>query len=229
MTAGGNTMLRFETRRVIVAVLESSHPNRVHHWQRFRVAEFIVIIIGAALVNNLVLFQFMGVSPVLSGRVTARPDTAVVLSLFTLFLLLASAAINHLLYYTLLEPLDLTYLRLITFMLVIALLVSLLEAWLQCHKPVLRERLGIAVPMLAANTAILAASLLSLDREYGLAQSLAHAAGAGIGFGIVMLLFTGIRQRLQRDMAPRPFRGAAIQLISAGLLALGFIGFAGIV
>lgn len=192
-------------------------------------AEFIVIIIGAALVNNLVLLQFMGVSPVLSGRATARLDTAVVLSLATLALLLLSAVINHLLYHTLLVPLDLVFLRLITFMLVIALLVSLLDIGLQRRSPLLRERLGLAVPMLAANTAILATSLLSLDQEFGLAQTVAYAAGAGIGFGIVTFLFTGIRQRLLRDAAPRPFRGAAIHLISAGLMALGFLGFAGIV
>jgi len=191
--------------------------------------EFIVIIIGAALVNNLVLLQFMGVSSVLSERATARLDTALVLSLSTLALLLVSAAINHLLYHTLLAPLGLVYLRLITFMLVIALLVSLLEILLQRHYPLLRTRLGPAVPMLAANTAILAASLLSLDQQYSLGQTLAHAAGAGIGFAIVTFLFTGIRHRLSHDAAPAPLRGAPIHLISASLLALGFLGFAGIV
>jgi len=193
------------------------------------VPEFIVIIIGAALVNNLVLLQFMGVSPILSGRISARLDTATALSLSTLVLLLVSAAINHLLYYLLLVPLDLVYLRLVTFMLVIALLVSLLEIVLQRRYPLLRTRLGPAVPMLAANTAILATTLLGLDQEYSLVQTLAHAAGAGIGFAIVTFLFTGIRHRLDHDAAPGPLRGAPIQLISAGLLALGFLGFAGIV
>src|SRR5690606_13409443 len=144
----------------------------------------IVIIIGAALVNNLVLLQFMGVSPILSGRASARVDTAIALSLCTLLLLLASAAVNHRLYYLLLVPVVLVYLRLITFMLVIALLVGLLETLLQRRYPLLRTRLGAAVPMLAANTAILATTLLGLDQEYSFAQTLAHAAGAGIGFAI---------------------------------------------
>src|SRR5690606_23228036 len=175
------------------------------------------------------LLQFMGVSPILSGRISARLDTATALSLSTLVLLLVSAAINHLLYYLLLVPLDLVYLRLVTFMLVIALLVSLLAIVLQRRYPLLRTRPAAAVPMLGANTAIRATTLLGLDQEYSLVQTLAHAAGAGIGFAIVTFLFAGIRHRLDHDAAPGPLRGAPIQLISAGLLALGFLGFAGIV
>src|SRR5690606_17902863 len=108
----------------------------------------------------------MGVSPILSGRISARLDTATALSLSTLVLLLVSAAINHLLYYLLLVPLDLFYLRLVTFMLVIALLVSLLEIVLQRRYPLLRTRLGAAAPILAANAAVLATALLGLDQEY---------------------------------------------------------------
>lgn len=192
-------------------------------------ADFLAIVVGAALVNNFVLLQFLGMVTLFDARVSGRMDTALAMSVATGLILLFSALLNHLLYYFLLVPLELEYLRLVIFMLIIGTQVTLIDVFIRRRYALLHERLGNALPLLAANTAILAAAVLSLNKEYSLVQTMAQAIGAAIGFAIVMMLFAGIQQRLQTAAVPTPFRGSAISLISAGLMALGFLGFEGIV
>lgn len=192
-------------------------------------ADFLAIVVGAALVNNFVLLQFLGVVTLFDSRVSGRIDTALAMSIATALVLMISALLNHFLYYHLLLALQLEYLRLVAFMLVIGVQVTLIDVFIRRRYALLHRRLGNALPLLAANTAILGAALLSLNKEYTLLETMAQATGAAIGFTVVMMLFAGMQQRLQTAAVPMPFRGAAISLISAGLMALGFLGFEGLV
>lgn len=183
------------------------------------------ILVSAVLVNNIVLVRFLGLCPFVG--VSHRLEGALGMGLATTFVLTVSAVLNHLVYTWVLLPLDAGYLRIIAFMLVIAAAVQFTEIIVRRTNPLLYQVLGIYLPLIASNCAILGITLLNLEAEYGLVAATVSAFGAAAGFTLVLLLFTGIRDRVAAADVPRPFKGAAIALISAGLLSLGFMGFGG--
>jgi electron transport complex protein RnfA len=188
-------------------------------------AELAFILIGALLVNNFVLAQFLGLCPFIGA--SGQYDTAASMGLATTFVLTLAAAASWLLYHGVLVPLDLTYLRIVSFIVVIAGTVQLTELYLKSVSPLLHQLLGIYLPLITSNCAVLGVALLALQQRLSFAETLVYAVGAALGFTLVMVLFAAIRERLVHAAVPAPFQGAPITLISAGILALGFMGFAG--
>jgi electron transport complex protein RnfA len=187
--------------------------------------ELFLIVVGALLVNNFVLAQFLGLCPFMG--VTGQYQPALAMGLATAFVLTTSAAAAHLLHHAVLAPLDLEFLRIIVFIVVIAGVVQLTERVLRANSPLLHQVLGIYLPLITSNCAVLAVALLALGMELGFLQTVAYALGAAGGFSLVMVLFAALRERLDHAPVPGPFRGAPVTLISAGILSLAFMGFAG--
>jgi electron transport complex protein RnfA len=189
--------------------------------------KLILIIIGAVLVNNFVLARFLGICPFLG--VSKKLETAVGMSGAVLFVLTMASVATWLIYHYLLVPFDLVFLRTVSFILVIAVLVQLVELVLQKLSPALNKALGIYLPLITTNCAVLGLSVLNIQKEYTLIESAVFGIGAGLGFGLAMVLFSGLRERIELCDAPVCFRGTAIGLVTAGLLSLAFMGFAGLV
>ncbi|MDX1490417.1 MAG: Rnf-Nqr domain containing protein [Pseudohongiellaceae bacterium] len=191
--------------------------------------EFIVIIVAAALANNYVLVQFLGASTVYSLPLGSKLEPAIAFGIANLLIIVGSGALNYLLYHALLVPTATTYLYLVMFMLINSLLVVLLDAiWQRLHQSSYLP-LKSSMLMIAINTCVLGSTLISLERNSDFLITLAQALGAGLGFLIVMVLLSAMRIKLSDPRIPAPFQGSAIAIISAGLLALGFLGFVGIV
>jgi Na+-translocating ferredoxin:NAD+ oxidoreductase subunit A len=187
--------------------------------------ELLLILIGAMLVNNFVLVQFLGLCPFVG--VSGRLDNALAMGTATTFVLTLSASVSYLLYHLVLIPLGLEYLRIISFIVVIAALVQLTEIYVRATSPVLYQALGIYLPLITTNCAVLGVALLALNLELGLLATVLYAAGAAAGFTLVLALFAALRERINTARIPQPFAGAPITLITAGLMALGFMGFQG--
>lgn len=188
-------------------------------------AELALILLGALLVNNFVLAQFLGLCPFIG--VTGQYDAAASMGLATTFVLTLSAAISYLVYHGVLVTLGLTYLKIIVFIVVIAAVVQFTERYLRATSPLLHQVLGIYLPLITTNCAVLGVALLSLQQNLTFAQTLAYAMGAAIGFSLVVVVFAAIRERLRNARVPSAFAGAPITLITAGILSLAFMGFAG--
>jgi len=184
----------------------------------------LVLLLSALLVNNFVLAQFLGLCPFMGS--TTRSDTATAMALATTFVLTLSAAMSYLLYTQVLQPLGLQYLNIIVFIVAIAAVVQFTELYLRSVSPLLHQVLGIYLPLITTNCAVLAVALLAVQQQLSLWHTLLFAAGAALGFVLVMVLFAALRERLSQQV-PLAFQGAPIALISAGLMALGFMGFAG--
>ena len=189
--------------------------------------DLALILISALLVNNFVLAQFLGLCPFMG--ITRGYDTALATGVATTFVLTLSAITAYFLYHGVLVPLDLTYLRLIAFIVVIAGVVQVLQAYLRATSPVLHQLLGMYLPLITSNCAVLGVALLAINQELSLAQTTFFAVGAAAGFTLVMVLFGAMREGLQHAHIPLPFRGVPIALISAGLMSLAFMGFQGLV
>ena len=189
---------------------------------------YLLIIIGAVLVNNFVLTQFLGICPFLG--VSKKLSTAIGMSLAVIFVMtLAVAATWPLQHYVLEnEKLDLAYLQTIVFILVIASLVQLVEIIMRKFSPPLYRALGIYLPLITTNCAILGVAILSIQERMNYAKSLLFAVASGVGFLLALLIFAGIRERLDLVPVPDCMKGAPIGLITAGILALAFMGFSGI-
>lgn len=185
-----------------------------------------LILIATVLVNNFVLTQFLGLCPFVG--VTGRLDNAIAMGGATAFVLTLSAAVSYLLNHLVLVPLGLEYLRILTFVLVIASLVQATEATIRAASPVLHQVLGIYLPLITTNCAVLGVALLSLAQGLGFVETLVYAFGASLGFTLVMVVFAAMRERLDDTRVPAAFRGAPIVLLNAGLLSLAFMGFRGI-
>lgn len=185
-----------------------------------------LILIGAALVNNFVLAQFLGLCPFMG--VTRQYQPALAMGLATAFVLTTSAAVSHVLYHAVLVPLDLTFLRIVVFIVVIASVVQLTERVLRASHPLLYEVLGLYLPLITSNCAVLAVALLAIGQDLGFLETVVYGVGAALGFSLVMVLFAALRERLQHAPVPAPFRGAPVALVTAGILSLGFMGFAGL-
>jgi electron transport complex protein RnfA len=188
-------------------------------------SELFVILVGTALVNNFVLVRFLGLCPFLG--VSRNLEAAAGMSLATAFVLTLSSAAAYLLQRYLLAPLDLEYLRTIAFILVIAASVQLTEIMVRRTSPVLHQVLGIYIPLIATNCAVLGVALLNVQQSKGFVQSVFYGFGAAAGFALVLVTFAAIRERLEAADVPAPFRGAAIALMTAGIMSLAFMGFSG--
>ncbi len=188
-------------------------------------AELAFILVGALLVNNFVLAQFLGLCPFIGT--SGQYDTAAAMGLATTFVLTLAATLSWTLYQFVLVPFELEYLRIIVFIVVIAATVQLTELYLSSTSPVLHQVLGIYLPLITSNCAVLGVTLLALQRDLTFAQTIVFTIGAALGFTLVLVLFAAIRERLDHARIPPAFAGAPITLITAGILSLAFMGFAG--
>ncbi len=187
----------------------------------------VLIIVSAVFVNNFVLNRFLGICPFLG--VSKRVNTALGMSAAVVFVMTMASAATWLAYEYLLVPFDLVYLQTVTFILVIAALVQVVETVLLKFSPALYKALGIYLPLITTNCAVLGVAVLNIQKEYNLLETTVFGFGAAVGFGFAMLIFSGIRERIELCDTPVPFKGTAIGLVTAGLLALAFWGFTGLV
>ena len=188
--------------------------------------ELILIAIGAALVNNVVLSQFLGICAFLG--VSKKMDTAAGMGGAVIFVLTISSFVTSLIYKFILAPAELDYLKTIVFILVIAALVQLVEMFLKKTIPSLYRALGVYLPLITTNCAVLGVPLLNVGMKHNLLESLLFGFGSSVGFTLALVLFAGIRERLDGADVPLPFKGTAIAMITAGFMSLAFMGFAGL-
>ena len=186
-------------------------------------SELFGLFLAAALVNNFVLVQFLGLCPYVGT--SKRLETAVPMMLATAFVMLMTTLLTHVIYHLLLEPFDLQYLRIIAFIVAIASVVQMTELYVRKVSPVLHQLLGIYLPLITSNCAILGLALTVAESP--IHEAVFFALGGAVGFGMVLIVFASLRERLESDAIPRAFRGAPIALVSAGFMALAFMGFQG--
>ena len=189
--------------------------------------EYALILLGTILVNNYVLVKFLGLCPFMG--VSRKVETAIGMGLATTFVLTLSAVSAYLVDHYLLIPLGLEYLRTIAFILVIAVVVQFTEMVVHKTSPLLYQVLGIYLPLITTNCAVLGAALLNVQARHGFIASALYGFGAAVGFSLIMVLFAAMRERIAVADVPVHFRGPAITLITAGLMSLAFMGFAGLV
>ncbi len=189
--------------------------------------QYLLILLSTVLVNNVVLVKFLGLCPFMG--VSNRFAGAIGMGLATTFVLTLSAALSWLLETYFLRPLGLDFLRLVTFILVIAAIVQFTEIAIRRISPILYQVLGVYLPLITTNCAVLGVALLNIDERHGFVQSLLFGFGSAIGFTLVMVMFAGIRERLELNDVPLPFKGAPIGFITAGMLSMAFMGFSGLV
>ena len=187
--------------------------------------ELLLIVLAAALVNNFVLVQFLGVCPFIGA--SRRVEGAIGMGLATGLVLTTASGVSYLVERHVLAPLDLQYLRLIAFILVIGGAVQLTDLLIRRFSPLLHRVLGIYIPLIASNCAVLGVALLNSTASRSFVAALFYGAGAALGFGLALALFAGLRERISEADVPRAFRGAAIVFITAGILSLAFLGFTG--
>ncbi len=187
--------------------------------------ELLLLLVGTVLVNNFVLAQFLGLCPFMG--VSGKLETALGMGLATTFVLTLASICSFLLDNYILIPLDLEYLRLISFILIIAGLVQFTEMFIRKTSPVLQSVLGIFLPLITTNCAVLGVALLSAREQHTFLQAAVYGFGAAMGFTLVLVLFAAIRERIDHGDVPAPFRGHAIAMVSAGIMSMAFMGFAG--
>ncbi len=189
--------------------------------------EYLLIIVGTVWVNNIVLSQFLGLCPFMG--VSRKLETAMGMGLATTFVLTLSSISSYLLNEFILAPLALEYLRTISFILVIAAIVGFTEMAVRKTSPLLHNILGIYLPLITSNCAVLGIALLNVQQSHSFISSALYGMGSALGFTLVLVLFAGIRERLDVADVPAPFKGSSIALITAGLMALAFMGFSGLI
>jgi electron transport complex protein RnfA len=188
--------------------------------------QLLLLALGASLVNNFVLSNFLGLCPFVG--VSRRFEAAAGMALATMFVLTIASGLSFALWQWVLVPLHLEYLRTLGFILLIAGVVQFTEIMVRATSPLLHQLLGIFLPLITTNCAVLGVALLNVERQHGLLESLVFGASAGAGFGLALLLFTALRESLALADVPAAFRGTPIALVTAGLMALAFMGFAGL-
>jgi len=186
-----------------------------------------LIMISAVFVNNFVLARFLGICPFLG--VSKKVETALGMGMAVTFVMTVATVVTWLIQYFILIPFGIEYLQTIAFILVIAALVQLVEMVVQKASPVLYQSLGIYLPLITTNCAVLGLAVLTIQKDYNFLEGIVFALGAALGFTLAMVLFAGLRERIDLSPVPRSFRGTAIALVTAGLLSLAFMGFAGLV
>jgi len=189
--------------------------------------EYLLILVSTVLVNNFVLVKFLGLCPFMG--VSRSLDTAIGMALATTFVLTLSSVSSYIVNQYLLLPLGIEYLRTISFILVIAVVVQFTEMIVRKSSPILHQVLGIFLPLITTNCAVLGIALLNVQQQHSFLQSAFYGLGASIGFSLVLILFAAMRERIVAADVPVIFRGPAISLITAGLMSMAFMGFSGLV
>lgn len=189
--------------------------------------EYALILLSTVLVNNFVLVKFLGLCPFMG--VSRQLESAMGMAAATTFVLTLSATLSYVIESMLLAPLDLEYLRTISFILVIAVIVQFTEIMVRATSPILHQVLGIYLPLITTNCAVLGVALLNVQQSHNLVESFLYGFGAALGFSLVLILFAAMRERMDAADIPKPFRGASIALVTAGLMSLAFMGFSGLI
>lgn len=189
--------------------------------------EIVIIMMSAILVNNFVLVKFLGICPFLG--VSKKLDSAIGMSFAVIFVMVLATAVTFPIYMGLLEPRGIGYLQTIVFILVIAALVQLVEITLKKYVPALHKSLGVYLPLITTNCAVLGVCILNIDEGYNFVQALLYAFGAGVGFLVAMVIFAGVRGRIENNDYPMSFKGVPSTLIAASIVSLSFMGFSGII
>jgi len=190
-------------------------------------AEGILILLSAAFVNNVVLAKFLGLCPFMG--VSGKIGSAVGMGLATTFVLTMAAVMTWLLEFFLLVPLHLEFMRIIAFILLIAAVVQLTELYVKKHDPSLYQILGVFLPLITTNCAVLGVALLVIQEKLSFINTLMFSVGSALGFTVVIVLFAGLRSQLNLNRVPEALKGSPIAFITAGLLSMAFMGFSGIV
>lgn len=189
--------------------------------------EYILIIISAVLVNNIVLTQFLGICPFIG--VSAKVDTSLGMSGAVMFVMVIATIVTYLLQHYILVPFGIPFMQTVVFILVIAALVQLVEIILKKVSPALYQALGIFLPLITTNCAILGVAILAVQKDLNMLESVVYAISNAAGFGLALVTFSGIREQLDLVDIPKSMKGVPIAFIIAGLLSMAFMGFAGIV
>ncbi len=189
--------------------------------------DLIVLLIGVILVNNFVLARFLGICPFLG--VSRHTETALGMGFAVIFVMTVASVVTWVVHNAFLEPFGIEYLQTIAFILVIGALVQLVEIAMQKVSPLLYQALGIYLPLITTNCAVLGVSILNIQKEHGFLHTMFFGFGASVGFALALLLFSGLRERIALADVPTAFKGTPIALITAGLLSLAFMGFSGLV
>ncbi len=189
--------------------------------------EYLLLLVSTVLINNFVLVKFLGLCPFMG--VSSKLESAIGMSMATAFVLTLASTCSYLVHQYLLVPLDLTYLRTLSFILVIAVVVQVTEMVVRKTSASLHRVLGIYLPLITSNCAVLGVALLNINEQHDFLSSMTYGFGAAAGFALVLILFSAMRERLAAADVPLPFQGAAIGMITAGLMSLAFMGFIGLV
>lgn len=189
--------------------------------------ELLLIAIGSALVNNVVLSQFLGLCPFIG--VSKRVETSVGMGAAVIFVITIASAVTSLIYIGPLTWLNLQYLQTIVFILVIAALVQFVEMFLKKSMPSLYEALGVYLPLITTNCAVLGVALTNVQKEYSFVTSVVNGIGTAVGFTIAIVMLAGVRERIEHNDVPYSFQGSPIVLITSGLMAIAFFGFSGLI
>jgi electron transport complex protein RnfA len=189
--------------------------------------EIILLLISTVLVNNFVLVQFLGLCPFMG--VSGKLETAIGMSMATTFVLTIASMSSYLVEAYILAPLGIEYLRTLSFILVIAVVVQFTEMVVHKTSPTLYRLLGIFLPLITTNCAVLGVALLNITEQHNFIESIIYGFGAAVGFSLALILFSAMRERLAAADVPAPFKGASIAMITAGLMSLAFMGFTGLI
>ncbi|MDD7313209.1 MAG: electron transport complex subunit RsxA [bacterium] len=187
---------------------------------------YLMIFVTAIFVNNIILSQFLGICPFLG--VSKKLSTAAGMGVAVMFVMTLATTVTFLIYYTFLQPYHLTFMTTVTFILVIAALVQMVEIVIKKTSPALYQSLGIFLPLITTNCAVLGIAILTIQKNYTLIAGICYTLASAMGFTLAIILFAGIRERLARADIPQAVRGTPIVLIAAALLSMAFMGFAGI-
>jgi len=190
-------------------------------------SEYLLLLISTVLVNNFVLVKFLGLCPFMG--VSSKLESAIGMSMATTFVLTLASVLSYLVNQYLLLPFELGYLRTMSFILVIAVVVQFTEMLVQKTSASLYRALGIYLPLITTNCAVLGVALLNISEKHNFIESAIYGFGAAVGFSLVLILFSAMRERLAAADVPLPFKGGAIAMITAGLMSLAFMGFTGLV
>jgi Na+-translocating ferredoxin:NAD+ oxidoreductase subunit A len=189
--------------------------------------EFFLLLLSTVLVNNFVLVQFLGLCPFMG--VSGKLETAIGMSMATTFVLTLASLSSYLVEHYILLPLGIGYLRTLSFILVIAVVVQFTELVVHKTSPTLYRLLGIFLPLITTNCAVLGVALLNINQQHNFIESVIYGFGAAVGFSLALVLFSAMRERLSVADVPKPFKGASIAMVTAGLMSLAFMGFSGLV
>lgn len=188
---------------------------------------FLLILVGTVLVNNIVLAKVLGLCPFMG--VSKKLDAAVGMGMATAFVLTLASGLSYLVDVHLLVPFDLAYLRTLSFIVVIASIVQFTEMFIRKSSPELYQSLGIYLPLITTNCAVLGVPLLNVQENHHFVESLLYGLGGALGFALVLTLFAAMRERMAGAAIPEPFKGAPIAMVTAGLLSVAFMGFSGLI